>query len=83
MDLYTDTQTASVDNATLVIDPDKTLDRATVVSLLNGLGQNIGQSDNFQALSYNASNAVYTLEFSAPLALVSDVRRISVETARS
>jgi hypothetical protein len=83
MDLYTDTQTASVDNATLVIDPDKTLDRATVVTLLNGQGQNIGQSDTFQSLTYNSSNAVYTLEFSSPLALVSDVSRISVETARS
>ena len=83
MDLYTDTQTASVDNATLVIDPDKTLDRAIVVTLLNGLGQNIGQSDTFQSLTYNSSNAVYTLEFSAPLALVSDVSRVSVETAKS
>ena len=83
MDLYTDTQTASVDNATLVIDPDKTLDRAIVVTLLNGLGQNIGQSDAFQSLTYNSSNAVYTLEFSAPLALVSDVSRVSVETAKS
>lgn len=83
MAIYSDTQTASVDNATLVIDPDKTRDRADVITLLNGLGQNIGQSDTFQSLTYNSSNAVYTLEFSAPLALVSDVSRVSVETTRS
>lgn len=83
MAIYSDTQTASVDNATLVIDPDKTRDRADVITLLNGLGQNIGQSDAFQSLTYNSSNAVYTLEFSAPLALVSDVSRVSVETTRS
>lgn len=83
MAIYSDTQTASVDNATLVIDPDKSRDRADVITLLNGLGQNIGQSDTFQSLTYNSSNAVYTLEFSAPLALVSDVSRVSVETTRS
>ena len=83
MAIYSDTQTASVDNATLVIDPDKSRDRADVITLLNGLGQNIGQSDAFQSLTYNSSNAVYTLEFSAPLALVSDVSRVSVETTRS
>jgi len=83
MAIYSDTQTASVDNATLVIDPDKSRDRADVITLLNGLGQNIGQSDTFQSLTYNSSNAVYTLEFFAPLALVSDVSRVSVETTRS
>ena len=83
MAIYSDTQTASVDNATLVIDPDKSRDRADVITLLNGLGQNIGQSDTFQSLTYNSSNAVYTLEFFTPLALVSDVSRVSVETTRS
>jgi len=83
MAIYSDTQTASVDNATLVIDPDKSRDRADVITLLNGLGQNIGQSETFQSLTYNSSNAVYTLEFFAPLALVSDVSRVSVETTRS
>lgn len=83
MAIYSDTQTASVAKATLVIDPDKTLDRADVITLLNGLDQNIGKSDSFQSLTYNSSNAVYTLEFSSPLALVSDVSRVSVETART
>ncbi len=82
MNLYTDTQTASVNKATLVIDPDKTLARADVITLLNGLGQNIGQADAFQSLAYSSSNAVYTLEFAAPLALMSDVGRVSVETTK-
>ena len=82
MNLYTDTQTASVNKATLVIDPDKTLARADVITLLNGLGQNIGQADAFQSLAYSSSNAVYTLEFAAPLALMSDVSRVSVETTK-
>ena len=82
MYLFSESQTAaSVDSAFLVIDADKTLDRALSITLLDSQSQNIGRSSVDQSLVYSANSATYTLEFSAPLALMSDVSRISVETS--
>ena len=82
MYLFSESQTAaSVDSAFLVIDADKTLDRALSITLLDSQSQNIGRSSVDQSLVYSANSATYTLEFSAPLALMSDVSRVSVETS--
>ena len=81
--LYTDSGAITVDKATLVIDPDKAMSRADAITLLNGAGQNISYSDSYQSLDYNPETAVYTLAFSEPLALMSDVTRINVETLLS
>ena len=66
-----------------MIDPDKAMSRADAITLLNGAGQNISYSDSYQSLDYNPETAVYTLAFSEPLALMSDVTRINVETLLS
>jgi len=81
--LYTDSGAITVDKATLVINPDKAMSRADAITLLNGAGQNISYSDSYQSLDYDPETAVYTLAFSEPLALMSDVTRINVETLLS
>lgn len=82
MYLFSESATAtSVDRAILVISADKTLDRALSITLLNSQGQNVERSNDDQTLVYSATDATYTLEFSEPLALMSDVTRISVETS--
>ena len=82
MYLFSESQTAaSVDSAYLVIDADKTLDRALSITLLDSQSQNIERSNADQSLVYSTNSATYTLEFSAPLALMSDVSRVSVETS--
>ena len=84
MYLFSESQTAtSVNSAFLVIDANKTLDRALSITLLNSQGQNIERSSADQSLVYSTNDATYTLEFSAPLALMSDVSRVSVETSIS
>ena len=82
MNLFSESQTAaSVDSAYLVIDADKTLDRALSITLLDSQSQNIERSSADQSLVYSTNSATYTLEFSTPLALMSDVSRVSVETS--
>ena len=83
MNLFTDTESIAVNKVILVVNADKTTDRADAITLLNGKGQNIGYFDNYQFLDYNPDNAVYTLIFSAPLSLMSDVYRLTVETTNA
>lgn len=80
MNLFTDADSIAVSKVILVIDPDRNVDRADAVTLLNGKGQNIGYFDSYQFLDFNPDNASYTLIFSSPLALMSDVYRLTVET---
>ena len=83
MNLFTDADSIAVSKVILVIDPDRNIDRADAVTLLNGKGQNIGYFDSFQFLDFNPDNASYTLIFSSPLALMSDVYRLTVETTNA
>jgi hypothetical protein len=83
MNLFTDADSIAVSKVTLVIDPDRNVDRADAITLLNGKGQNIGYFDSFQFLDFNPDNASYTLIFSSPLALMSDVYRLTVETTNA
>lgn len=83
MNLFTDADSIAVSKVILVIDPDRNIDRADAVTLLNGKGQNIGYFDSFQFLDFNPDNASYTLIFSSPLALMSDVYRLTIETTNS
>ncbi len=80
MNLFTDADSIAVSKVILVIDPDRNIDRADAVTLLNGKGQNIGYFDSYQFLDFNPDNASYTLIFSSPLALMSDVYRLTIET---
>jgi hypothetical protein len=72
-----------VNNAILVVDANRNTDRADAITLLNGKGQNIGYFDSYQFLEYDPDTAVYTLIFSSPLALMSDVYRLTVETTNA
>jgi hypothetical protein len=83
MNLFTDADSIAVSKVILVIDPDRNIDRADAVTLLNGKGQNIGYFDSYQFLDFNPDNASYTLIFSSPLALMSDVYRLTVETTNA
>ncbi len=83
MNLFTDADSIAVSKVILVIDPDRNIDRADAVTLLNGKGQNIGYFDSFQFLDFNPDNASYTLIFSSPLALMSDVYRLTIETTNA
>lgn len=83
MNLFTDVDSISVNQAILVVDPDKTVARADAITLLNGKGQNIGYYDAYQFLDFDPDTAVYTLIFSSPLALMSDVYRLTVETTNA
>ena len=83
MNLFTDTESISVDKVILVINPDRNTDRADAITLLNGKGQNIGYADAFQFLDYDPDTALYTLIFASPLALMSDVYRLTVETTNA
>ena len=83
MNLYTDADSVAVDKVILVIDSDRNVDRADAVTLLNGKGQNIGYFDTYQFLDFNPDTAMYTLIFSSPLALMSDVYRLTIETTNA
>lgn len=83
MNLYTDADSVAVDKVILVIDSDRNVDRADAVTLLNGKGQNIGYFDAYQFLDFNPDTAMYTLIFSSPLALMSDVYRLTIETTNA
>lgn len=83
MNLFTDVDSIAVDKAILVINSDRNTAREDAVTLLNGKGQNIGYSDTFQFLDYDPNTAMYTLIFASPLALMSDVYRLTIETTNS
>jgi len=83
MNLFTDSGSISVDHVILVVDSNQNTDRADAITLLNGKGQNIGYFDSYQYLDFNPDNAVYTLVFSSPQALMGDVTRLTVETSNA
>jgi hypothetical protein len=83
MNLYSDAGSISVNYAILVVDSNQNVDRGDAITLLNGKGQNIGYFDSYQFLDYDPDTAVYTLIFSSPLALMSDVYRLTVETTNA
>jgi hypothetical protein len=66
-----------------VVDPSTTIAREDAITLLNGKGQNIGYFDEYQFLEYDPDTAIYTLIFTNPLALMSDVYRLTVETTNA
>jgi hypothetical protein len=83
MNLFTDADAISVNSAILVVDPSTTIAREDAITLLNGKGQNIGYFDEYQFLEYDPDTAIYTLIFTNPLALMSDVYRLTVETTNA
>jgi hypothetical protein len=83
MSLYEDAGNLKVNRAVLAINSDKTVSREDGVTLINGYGQNIGYFDSYQYVDYAASIAEYTLIFSTPLALMSDVTRVTLESTNA
>lgn len=81
MNLFTDADSIAVDKAILIINSDRNTAREDAATLLNGKGQNIGYFDAYQFLDYDPDTALYTLIFANPLALMSDVNRLTIETS--
>ena len=83
MSLYTDASSLTVDRAILAINSDKTVSRQAALTLINGIGQDIGYFDSYQYVNYDPNRAEYTVVFAYPLALVADVTRVNLETTNA
>jgi hypothetical protein len=83
MSLYEDSGNLAVDRALLEIDADKTISREEAVSLINGYGQNIGYFSSFQYIDFDANRAEYLVVFTNPLAVMSDVTRVGLESTNA
>jgi hypothetical protein len=80
MSLFTDAASLVVDRILLDINPDITVSRGAAVTLIDGVGQNIGYFNSYQYISYAANRGEYTISLANPLALMSDVTRVGVES---
>ena len=83
MSLYEDSGNLAVDRALLEIDADKTISREEAVSLINGYGQNIGYFSSFQYIDFDANRTEYLVVFTNPLAVMSDVTRVGLESTNA
>ena len=83
MSLYTDSGSLVVDKAILAIDSNQSISREDALTLINGYGQNIGYFNSFQYVDFNANRAEYTVIFTYPLALMSDVTRVGLESTNA
>ena len=83
MSLYTDSGSLVVDKAILAIDSNQSTSREDAVTLINGYGQNIGYFDAYQYVDYEVNRADYTVIFTYPLALMSDVIRVGLESTNA
>lgn len=83
MSLYTDASNLTVNRAYLAITSNNTIPREDALTLINGVGQDIGYFDSYQYLNYNSNSAEYTVIFTYPLALMADVTRVNLETTNA
>ena len=83
MSLYTDSGSLVVDKAVLAIDSNQSISREDALTLINGYGQNIGYFNAYQYVNYDANRAEYTVVFTYPLALMSDVTRVGLESTNA
>jgi hypothetical protein len=79
--LFTDSGSLSVDRALVSVNSNKATTPANALTIINGYGANIGYFDAYEYVSYKSSTAVYTLAFTNPLALMSDVTGVTLESA--
>lgn len=73
--------TAPSDN--LVLKVVNSTSRATAVTLIDPAGRDIGRFDDWLYLSYDASQALYTIDFTEPLAETGSVTKVLIESAPS
>lgn len=83
MSLYTDASNLTVNRTYLAITSNNTIPREDALTLINGVGQDIGYFDSYQYLNYNSNSAEYTVIFTYPLALMADVTRVNLETTNA
>ena len=83
MSLYTDASNLTVNRAYLAITSNNTIPREDALTLINGVGQDIGYFDSYQYLNYNSNSAEYTVILTYPLALMADVTRVNLETTNA
>ena len=83
MALYTDSGSLQVSRALFNVNSNSSTPRADALTVINGYGSNIGYADGYHYLDFNDKTAEYTLIFTYPLALVSDVHRVTIETSNA
>lgn len=83
MSLYEDSGSLAVNRAILDIDPNQSVSREEAVTLINGYGQNIGYFNSFQYVDFDANRAEYLVVFTYPLAVMSDVTRVGLESTNA
>lgn len=83
MSLFTDAASLVVDRIILDINSNIAISREDAVTLINGVGQNIGYFDSYQYIDYNTTRAEYTIVLSNPLALMADVTRVGLESTNA
>jgi hypothetical protein len=90
--IFEDSGSLSVDRLLLNVDTRNGQDRRNALSFYNGYGALVTASisgsngyayDSYQYLSYNSNTGVYTILFNRPLATMSAVNSLTVQSARS
>jgi hypothetical protein len=83
MNLFSEDASSPVSRVNLIINSNENTARNVAVTLLNARDENIGFSDAYQSLTFDPDTASYSVIFASPLALMSDVYRLTVETTNS
>ena len=79
--IFTDTGSLVVSRALLTVNSNASTSRYLALTIIDGNGQNIGQGNAYQSLSYTSATSIYTLEFSYPLARMADVTGVNFESS--
>jgi hypothetical protein len=83
MSLYQDSGSLAVDRAIMEIDSNQSVSREEAVTLINGYGQNIGYFSSSQYVDFDANRAEYLVVFANPLAVMSDITRVGLESTNA
>ena len=81
MNLFTDSGSLAVSRALFAVNTNVNTPREDALTFIDGYGVNKGYFDAFQFLDYNSNNGSFSLTFNQPLALMSDVVNVTIETA--
>lgn len=80
LDLFTDANSLAVNRALVSVDVSTSTPRSTALTIVNGIGLNIGRYDAYEYLTFTSTTGVYTLIFTYPLALMADVTAVTLES---
>ena len=80
MNLFTDADSLAVSRALVSVNVSTSTPRSTALTIVNGIGLNIGRYDAYEYLTFTPTTGVYTLIFTYPLALMADVTAVTLES---